>query len=274
MKKRIKKIAEFIFVNLNYLLPSFRKNDIQNIYYHEVVLENGYSYDKINFNKFKQQMYYLIDNHYNTLNFEDLNNYSEQKQKVHAKKNILITFDDGYCNNFYLVYPFMKKLGLKFNIFLEVDAIDKKKDYLTWDMVNEMKESGIVNFGAHTLNHVDARFIDNKKVNQEILKANDIIYNKTGIVVEDFCFPYGAYDDRIVRLLDDLKVYKRLYTSDGRMSIKKSNTILIGRIGIENEDSQNRFVEKVKGKHNLLNYTIRTVKSFMKGYKNEIYRQN
>ena len=46
----------------------------------------------------------------------------------------------------------MKRLGLKFNV-LEVGAIDKNSNYLTWDMINMMK-SGLVDFGAHTYNHV------------------------------------------------------------------------------------------------------------------------
>ncbi|WP_338470954.1 polysaccharide deacetylase family protein [Niallia sp. XMNu-256] len=273
MKKKIKKITKCILVKLGDFLPSSKNTNVQHIYYHEVVLEDGFSYDKIRFEKFKQQMHYLIDNHYNTLTFEDLNNL-EGKETANSNKNILITFDDGYYNNYHLVYPFMKNVGLKFNVFLEVGAIGKKNEYLTWDMVKEMNESGIVNFGAHTLNHVDARFIDKQRIDNEFLLANEIILTKVGIDVNDFCFPYGMYDNRIVKLLDELNLYKRLYTSDGRKPVKKNNIYLIGRVGIENEDNQEIFIEKINGKHNLYNQVIRNVKSITKGYKNEVFRRN
>ena len=54
-------------------------------------------------------------------------------------------------SNYTRVFSIMKELNLKFNIFLEVGAIGNKKNYLTWDFINEMVESGLVGLGAHTL---------------------------------------------------------------------------------------------------------------------------
>src|SRR5699024_4550640 len=149
---RLESILEKI---IKYLLIKFKSN-YQVIYFHDVIKNNGKGYDFKNLNKIKKQMKYLYQNNYQTLTFEDLNN---QKKKINKKmKNILITFDDGYINNYKLVYPIMKKYGLKFNIFIEAGAINKKDNYLSWEMINEMASSKLVGFGAHTYNHVDARY--------------------------------------------------------------------------------------------------------------------
>ena len=80
----------------------------------------------------------------------------------------------------------------------------------------------------------------------EIFKANEEISKNVGIIAEDFCFPYGAYNKNIINYLDRLNVYKRLYTSDGRRKIAKNNATIYGRIGIENSDSLEIFEKSYK----------------------------
>ena len=55
-----------------------------------------------------------------------------------------------------------------------------------------------------------------------------------------------------------MECYKRLYTSDGIPAKKKGSVIVIGRIGISNDDTMNVFINKVKGKYN--GYYIFTTK--------------
>lgn len=251
-------------------LPIKSKRNYQVIYFHEVTKENGKGYDFINVHKFEKQMKYLYQNNYQTLTFEDLNN---QKKKINKKmKNILITFDDGYINNYKLVYPIMKKYGLKFNIFIEAGAINKKDNYLSWEMINEMASSKLVGFGAHTYNHVDARYIKESTFQKEIVDTNELINQKTNLKVEDFCFPYGLYDSNIIELLTKSKEYKRLYTSDGIKYKHKDSVTTIGRVGIKNEDDLKTFIGKVKGKYNFFYSLNRKIKSKKKGYLNEVSR--
>lgn len=232
--------------NISSMLSFIYKNeDISFIYYHDVVEDNGFRYQKIEISTFIEQMNYIYKNGFKTLLFRDLNNEHESKDK-----KVLISFDDGYRSNYEVVFPIMKRLGLKFNVFLEVGAIDKNSNYLTWDMINMMKESGLVDFGAHTYNHVYLTEIKSNNMEVEIFKANEEISKNVGIIAEDFCFPYGAYNKNIINYLDRLNVYKRLYTSDGRRKIAKNNATIYGRIGIENSDSLEIFEKKLQGKYN------------------------
>lgn len=263
----MKNIIEKILMKFSYILSMFTKNkDIKFIYYHDVVLQDGYSYQKIEIEKFLKQMKYLSEHGYKAIVFNDM----DESKKCNLKdkeKLVLITFDDGWISNYNIVFPIMKELGMKFNIFLEVGAINKNQNYLTWDMVNEMKESGLVGFGAHTFNHVDARLINESNIDVEIHKANREIYNKTGLVVNDFCFPFGYYDNKIISLLDDINVYKRLYISDGRRINRKNTVDLIGRIGIEDDDNKNMFIAKLEGRYNLYYYAVNRIKNLIRGDK-------
>ena len=247
-----------------------KKNIIPFIYYHDIVLGKGSSYGKTNLDNFKKHIEYLKVNEYSTLSFCDaeLKNIAKAKQK-----SVLITFDDGYISNYTIVFPLMKELGMKFNIFLEYGSIGEKENYLNWDMINEMKKSGIVSFGAHTFTHKDARFIDSSNYQKEILQVNQGIFDNTGIEIKDFCFPYGAYDRRIVSFLDKTSSYKRLYTSDGRPLKKMGNSILIGRVGIEDSDDTANFRKKIHGEYDYFYYIARQIKKIKRSSKNEFFRK-
>ncbi|WP_352419466.1 polysaccharide deacetylase family protein [Proteiniborus sp.] len=257
------KIIKKMLFKISYLLSWFTKKNLNLIYYHDVVASSGHSYMKIETDKFKEQMEYIKNNIYNTLTFSDL----KKEEYLDRENNVLITFDDGWLSNYEVVYPIMKELDLKFNIFLEVGAIGKKENYLTWDMVNEMKESNIVGFGAHTFNHIDARTIDDGNVNLEIIKSNEIIKEKTNLITKDFCFPYGYYNESIINYIEKLGVYDRLYTSDGVSIITKNDIKVFGRVGIENEDSMKEFINKLEGRYNLYYSTINRIRKSARGEK-------
>lgn len=229
-------------------------NKVSHIYYHQVVNEGGNSFQKINVQRFKEQMQYLKNQGYNTLLFNENN--------LNDSKNVCISFDDGYLDNYEIVFPIMKELNLKFNIFLETNAIENRHGYLSWSMIKEMKESGLVGFGVHTHTHIDARFINKGNINQEINLPNSIIEKEIGIIPMDFCFPFGAYNCATLRYFTKYSPYKRLYTSDGNSSKKYNNVDIIGRIGIEASDSIKEFNIKLRGgydKYYFYNYLFKRI---------------
>lgn len=237
----------------SYVIPTIgrlyrHENKIVNvIYYHDIVQGDGESFQKTNVEIFKSQMKYIADNGYKTLRFDDLND-----ETIHYNtKSVIIAFDDGWLSNYNEIYDFMKSCGLKYNIYLAIKEIGNNPNFLTWEKIRKMHKEGLVGFGIHTYNHVNASNIDAIDPTVEFEKANEIFKQELGYTPLDFCYPYGAYSESSNRYLIHNTPYQRIYTSDMMYSYYQDGRIIFGRCGVKNEESMSVFRSKLNGLFNI-----------------------
>lgn len=115
--------------------------------------------------------------------------------KNNPNKKYVITIDDGYDDNYYNAFEVLKTENVKATIYIIVNAIDKP-GYLTKTQIEEMKNSGLVEFASHTMNHIDLKKADDKKRNYEILESKIILEKILGEKVYSFAYPYGSYNEK------------------------------------------------------------------------------
>lgn len=148
---------------------------------------------------FEKHIRYLISQKYTFIGLDDL------AAGKNIKKPVMITFDDGYIDNYKYMFPILKKYNVKAVIFLVANMIGKSPDYLTWQQVSEMKESGLVSFGSHGLTHTNIRRMEEGLAIKELTESKSIIEEKLGHTVNAFCYPLGAggTDKRVRKLVFD-----------------------------------------------------------------------
>ena len=110
--------------------------------YHQVEEKNGNPLTLWP-DQFETQMSYLADEGYTTITIDEMMDALENGTPL-PDKPVIITFDDGYADNYEYAYPILKKYGFKATIFLIYDFTNAYPNYLTWDQNNEMKESGLI----------------------------------------------------------------------------------------------------------------------------------
>ena len=107
---------------------------------------------------FEEDLQYLRRNGYTAVGIEDLLRYVDGKASL-PEKPILLTFDDGYYNNYYYAFPLAKQYGMKIVISPVGSYMDKAAEendphptysYITWEDMREMAQSGLVEFQNHT----------------------------------------------------------------------------------------------------------------------------
>eukprot|EP00825_Cyclidium_porcatum_P000698 TRINITY_DN10260_c0_g1_i4.p1 TRINITY_DN10260_c0_g1~~TRINITY_DN10260_c0_g1_i4.p1 ORF type:complete len:114 (-),score=27.20 TRINITY_DN10260_c0_g1_i4:170-511(-) len=68
--------------------------------------------------------------------------YDIYNQGLHLQTNsCLLTFDDGYADNFHYAFPLLKRFNIKATIFINTLYIDNDPNYLTWDQIKQMYET-------------------------------------------------------------------------------------------------------------------------------------
>jgi len=131
------------------------------------------SFLSVGFKSFERFCHYLKENSYHTLILDEW--YELQDLNPQPKnKYIVLTFDDGYLDNYVYVYPILKKYGLKGTIFVNPEFVDltntnprprfdqKEFDinneknvlgFLNWNEIIEMENSGVIDIQNHTMSH-------------------------------------------------------------------------------------------------------------------------
>lgn len=111
------------------------------------------------------------------------------------QKNITLTFDDGYADWYYNAFPLLKKYQVKATMFMIVKNIGTP-GYLTKEQMREMADSGLIEFGSHTLSHVNLKNSSASAAQNEISKSKKQLEDILGRPVYSLAYPYGFFTKR------------------------------------------------------------------------------
>ena len=164
--------------------------------YHQVEEKNGNPLTLWP-DQFEAQMAYLADEGYTTITIDEMMDALENGTSL-PEKPVIITFDDGYADNYEYAYPILKKYGFKATIFLIYDFTNTYPNYLTWEQINEMKESGLIHFESHTMTHANlAELTSYDDLHHEIADSHDLLSEKLGYDMHYIAYPGGRVNEEI-----------------------------------------------------------------------------
>lgn len=164
--------------------------------YHQVEQKNGNPLTLWP-DQFEAQMAYLAEEGYTPITIDEMMDALENGAPL-PEKPVIITFDDGYADNYEYAYPILKKYGFKATIFLIYDFTNTYPNYLTWDQINEMKESGLIHFESHTMTHANlAELTSVDELRHEIADSHDLLSQKLGYDMHYIAYPGGRVNAEI-----------------------------------------------------------------------------
>jgi peptidoglycan/xylan/chitin deacetylase (PgdA/CDA1 family) len=131
------------------------------------------------------QLKYIAENGYQSITFEDLDNLGA------FSKPVLLTFDDGYKDNYTILFPLLKKYGVKVTIFV-VSGTVWNDSRLSPENIAEMSASGLVSIQSHTKNHRSLTALDAATLSDELSLSKEYLEELTGKPVIALCYPEGA----------------------------------------------------------------------------------
>ena len=240
-----------------------KKYEVPVVMYHRVInksenegIHGTYIYENI----FREHLKYLKDNNFSVITFEDLNNIGWRNRFDKNKKYIIITFDDGYVDNYELAFPILKEFNFKATIFLMGESsynewdvkADGEKSFplMSVEMIKEMQDYGI-EFGAHTFNHPKLNKLSNDEIKHQIVDVKKPLEEKIGREIITFAYPYGILNDYAKKMVEEASYTFGVATDSGSVCLS-DDLYQIRRIAIFPNTNLFSFKRKVKGNYNFI----------------------
>ena len=201
-------IVAFVFLKTAYVAPV--------LMYHSIDYNDKATKLSANPESFGAQMEFLHKHKYNVMTLENLAAYIKDK-KIIPPKTVVITFDDGFYNNYECAYPILKKYNMPAAIFIIVSKIGSP-GYLGWKEIKEMSDSGLITIGSHTISHKWLPAMGTKNLKSELAESKAILEEHIGKPVKALCYPIGAHNDRVEREAKLAGYICAVATNPGRFS--------------------------------------------------------
>ena len=164
---------------------------------------------------FEEQMAWLEANEFNAMNLDEALEAMETG-KV-PKRPVVITFDDGYSDNYTSAFPLLKNHGLKATFFVITDGVDNGY-YMSSDMLKEMQSAGM-SIENHTANHLELDKLSRGEAYEAIKRGQDFLRNNIGSDANYLCYPVGKYNDETIEIQQELGIKAATTTQGGISSI-------------------------------------------------------
>ncbi|MEE1024629.1 MAG: polysaccharide deacetylase family protein [Acutalibacteraceae bacterium] len=239
------------------------------IMYHSLLkdknLQNDYT---ISPDLFEADLKYITENGYTTITVSDLIAYVYEDKDL-PDNCIMITFDDGYYNNYYYAYPLLEKYKCRAVIspivsmtekFTETEDVSVSYGYITTDDINEMIDSGYVeiqnhSYDMHTI--TPRRGVEQKRgetldeykkiISEDITKAQTYIKENTGTTPQCFVYPFGAESESTLQIIKDLGFLCTLTCTEKANTITKDPDSLyeLGRFRRDRNESMAQLLSRI-----------------------------
>jgi spore germination protein YaaH len=116
--------------------------------YHEIGPDEWY-YNTTE--QFEEHMEHLYENGYTAIDLATYHGFwsGQIPQEDLPEKPVFIVFDDGRSGVYDYAFPILKKYNFPFVIYV-IGEVVGNRDFITWDQIREMVNSGLCDLGNHT----------------------------------------------------------------------------------------------------------------------------
>ncbi len=144
-------------------------------------------------------------------------------------KLVAITFDDGFLDNFVEAFPLLQKYQMKATIYVapQFAAIDK----MLPEHIITMHNSGLIEFGAHTMTHPNLNEIADTQALLEIKQSKQWLEQLLGRC-DNFAYPFGRFSDKHMKMVQELGFSSAVSTKKRIEPCSDNNQYRLPRISI------------------------------------------
>jgi peptidoglycan/xylan/chitin deacetylase (PgdA/CDA1 family) len=164
--------------------------------------------------RFESHLRYLTQNGYHIVTLDDLLYALAQGRSLPAKP-VILTFDDGYEDNYRNAFPLLQKHGMVGHFFIITDFVNEERDgYMTWAQIEAMSAAG-QRFGSHSRDHPDLNGKSFDYLVWQALGGTEAIEEHLGYHPRWVSYPSGSYDQHTIDVFKSADYWGGLSTRQG-----------------------------------------------------------
>ncbi|MBQ6134851.1 MAG: polysaccharide deacetylase family protein [Bacilli bacterium] len=231
----MKKLYILLFIiTLIVLYVCFAPVKIPVLTYHDFVDGEPTNNMQISKKAFEEEMKYLADHHYKSLEIKDIECFLKKECNL-PKKSVLITMDDGWKSELEIAAPILKKYHLKATIFYVGENLSKENENFMSleDLETLIQKYPNIEIASHSYSlHQEKSY---KLSKEEITK--DMQKMKESIISPYYAYPYGKYSEDYQEALKD-EGYRLAFTfgpgGEHRKLTQKDSCYELPRLNMSN----------------------------------------
>lgn len=204
--------------------------------------------------RFRGQLRYLKRRGFTPIGLNDIYNCFVQKGVRLPTKPVIITFDDGYMDNYENALLILKEQNVPATLFIVSGFINKtnrwiisegypEKLLMGWNEIREMQSNGVT-IGSHTVNHNRLTALSLKDAKSEIEDSKKFIEDSLGTQINHFAYPYGEMNDSVVNMTKEAG-YRTACSARSGFNSEQVSLFELRRIEIYGTDTLLQFSIKL-----------------------------
>ncbi|HSN77470.1 MAG TPA: polysaccharide deacetylase family protein [Anaerolineae bacterium] len=165
---------------------------------------------------FEQHLAYLQAQGYQSITLYDLLYHLTQGAPL-PDKPVIITFDDGYRDNYANAFPLLQQVGFDATFFVLVEVTNQgEAEYLTWDMMREMQAAGM-EIECHARVHENLPENDDQRLVWQVLGCREALESELGQRPRFISYPSGRFDERVAAFFASDNYWGGITTQQGTL---------------------------------------------------------
>lgn len=204
---------------------------------------------------FERQMAYLKKNGYRVLSVDEYISIY-QKQQAFPPKSVLLTFDDGYANNYTAAFPILKKFDYPALIFLGPGSIDRQESdpqyyedpHLNWAQIREMA-AAVFTVGSHMEEEEYLPDLSLEEQRKVLFQSRAHLQDRLKKPVDYLSYPIGGFSEEI-KTMARAAGYKAAFATNRGYDRYARDIYEIKRIRVKDTDDGLSFWAKLSGYYN------------------------
>lgn len=160
--------------------------------------------------RFEADLNLLAAQGYSTITLEQFRKYMREERVDLPERPVLITFDDGYDDNYEKAFPILRAYNMTAAFFI-ISGYIGLPDRMTMSQIYEMQNRGM-SFGSHTVNHFPLAELSELDVARELRESKQALEEILDIPIDSIAYPKGSYDTRTIRIAEQLG-YREAFTT-------------------------------------------------------------